>query len=108
MIIDFQSIDETAMHRADGQKSVTAHIFNDGKNKIMFAKLEPGDSNELHRHETSSEVLYILKGRGKMLCDGEYEELLPGKTHYCPKGHEHRMTNDGNEDLIFLAVIPEQ
>ena len=41
-----------------------------------------------------------------MLCDGEYEPLAAGSVHYCPKGHEHSLINDGTEDLEILAMIP--
>ena len=68
--------------------------------------LEP--SIGLHTHDTSSEIIYILKGRGKVLYDGGYEEVEEGLCHYCPKGHEHSLINDSDEDLIFFAVVPEQ
>ena len=28
--------------------------------------------------------------------------------HYCPKGHSHGLFNDGDEDLVFFAVVPAQ
>ncbi|MCI8552055.1 MAG: cupin domain-containing protein, partial [Lawsonibacter sp.] len=61
----------------------------------------------LHTHETNSEVICILSGMGKVLCDGEYEAVSAGSVHYCPKGHEHSLINDGQEDLTYFAVIPE-
>ena len=51
-------------------------------------------------------MFYILSGTGKVLCDGVYEPLAPGCCHYCPKGHEHSLINDGGEDLVILAMIP--
>ena len=51
-------------------------------------------------------MIFILSGAGKVLCDGEYESLSAGSCHYCPKGHEHSLINDGTEDLEILAMIP--
>ena len=36
------------------------------------------------------------------------ETVSAGGCHYCPKGHSHTMINNGKEDVIFFAVIPEQ
>ena len=68
----------------------------------MRGRLVPGASIGLHTHETSSEIIYIFQGSGKVLYDGEYEPVRTGTCHYCPKGHAHSLINDGNEDLTFL------
>lgn len=28
--------------------------------------------------------------------------------HYCRKGQTHTLVNDGTEDIIFYAVVPQQ
>ena len=70
--------------------------------------LKPGATIGMHTHETSSEVIYILSGVGKVLCEGVYEPLAPGACHYCPKGTAHSLINDSDGDLEFLAIVPEQ
>ena len=82
--------------------------YNDGLNKIMMGKLIPGASIGLHTHTDSSEIIYVLSGSGKNICDGIEERLNPGDTHYCKKSSNHTFINDGNEDLIFLAIVPKQ
>ena len=109
MLISFDDIQETVLDKfRGGEKRTVARMFTDEWNKIMYGKLEPGASIGLHRHETSSEVIYILQGTGKVLFDGDYEWLKSGLCHYCPKGHEHSLINESNEDLVFFAVVPEQ
>lgn len=109
MIIDFKNMQETELPNFyGGEKSFIAKIFNDGKNKILYGRLESGASIGVHTHETSSEIIYILKGSGKMLFDGEYEALSEGMCHYCPKGHTHSLINSSDGDLVFFAVVPEQ
>ena len=39
--------------------------------------------------------------------DDVVETVGPGQVHYCPKGHAHYMANDGTEDLVFFAIVPE-
>ena len=109
MLIEFDRMQETAIDKFRGGIGLTiSRMYVDDKNKIMLGRLEPGASIGLHRHETSSEIIYILQGKGKVFCDGEYETLKSGACHYCPKGHEHSLINDSSDDLAFLAVVPEQ
>ena len=76
--------------------------------KIMHGRLEPGSSIGLHSHETNSEVIYVLSGTAEFIYDDGTETVSAGECHYCPKGHSHSMMNNGDEDLIFFAVVPEQ
>lgn len=109
MLIDFNAIPETVVpHMRGGEKEVRHKKYQDEHMKLLRGKLIPGATIGLHVHETSSEVIYILSGRGKVLYEGEYEPLAPGSCHYCPKGKGHSLINDGEDDLEFLAVIPEQ
>jgi len=109
MIIDFNNIKETVIPKFyNGEKELSAQIHVDEKNKILCGKLVAGASIGVHTHEKGSEIIYILKGTGKVLYDGQYEEVRQGLCHYCPKGHSHSLINDSNDDLLFFAVVAEQ
>ncbi len=108
MLINFEQIPESIIpHMRGGEGQVVAHMFTDSCNKIMKGFLAPGCTIGLHTHDTSSEIIYVLSGTGKVLYDGQYEPLSAGSVHYCPKGHEHSLINDGDGDLTFFAVVPE-
>lgn len=107
MLLDFSQIPETVTPRMrGGEGELIARMFVNGDTKIMRGLLAPGSTIGLHTHETDSEMIYILSGTGKVLCDGEYEPLSAGSCHYCPKGHAHSLINDSDGDLAFLAMIP--
>ena len=109
MIIKFDEIKETELKAFyGGEGALCANMFVDGKNKILRGKVIPGTSIGVHCHETSSEIIFILSGQGKSVCDGREELLFAGDCHYCPKGSEHCLINVGNEDLRFYAVVPQQ
>ncbi|MDO5442508.1 MAG: cupin domain-containing protein [Bacteroidia bacterium] len=109
MIINYDSIEEQALpHFKGGEKEFHARMFFDGLNRIMKGRLEPGASIGLHIHDTSSEIMFITKGEGHVIYDGEKIALKAGDVHYCPKGHEHTLINDGDGDLEFSAVVPQQ
>ena len=108
MIIKFDEIKEKelqAFHGGEG--ALIANMFVDEKNKILRGKLVPGASVGVHRHIPSSEIIFILSGKGKSICDGKEELLFAGDCHYCPKGSEHCLINVGEEDLLFYAVVPQ-
>lgn len=109
MNIDFSSIPETVIpHMRGGEKEFRVRSFSDELCKIMRGRLIPGASLGLHSHDASCEVIYILSGTGRILYDDGCETLGPGSRHYCPKGHAHSLINDGDRDLEFFAVVPEQ
>jgi len=109
MIIDFLDMEDTAINKFyGGEKDTLARMFTDEYNRIMLNRLEPGASIGLHKQENSSEIVYILQGAGKAMYDDCEEILTSGMCHYCPKDHTHSIINDGNEDLIFFTVVPQQ
>lgn len=108
MILSFAQMEETPMPQfKGGVKTTYARMYTDAHNRIMRSRLEPGASIGLHTHEGNSEAVYILSGSGKALYDGGEERLHPGDCHYCPEGHAHSIVNDGTEDLVFFAVVPQ-
>ncbi len=109
MKIAFDQLPETRLDAFyGGEKALCAGIHQDENGKILRGKLVPGASIGVHTHATSSEMIYILSGTGKSLYDGVWERLAAGDCHYCPKGHSHNLVNDGDADLCFFAVVPEQ
>ena len=109
MVIDFNTIEETRIPEFKGGVGDTVSRMRvDELGKIMYGKLEPGSTIGFHKHESSSENIYILSGKADFLYDDGTEEVSAGQCHYCPKGHSHSMRNYGTDDLVFFAVVPEQ
>ena len=109
MIIDFGKIEETRLPQfKGGDGELIARMHTDANGKIMYGRLQPGSSVGFHKHVASSEVIFILSGKAEFLYDGDREEVGAGGCHYCPRGHAHSMMNNGAEDLLFFAVVPEQ
>ena len=90
-----------------GEKSLFAKMFFDGSVRILRAYLPPGASIGFHKHEENAEIMYILSGSGLVNENGVEYQIKAGQTTYCEKGNAHSLTNNGNEDLHFFAVVPE-
>lgn len=109
MIIDFSQIPYAEFPKFfNGEKTLLSKNVVDDKNKIMSGLLVPGASIGLHTHQTNSEILFVTKGKGKVLYDGVYEVVSEGICHYCPKGHSHSLINDSDSDLTYFAVVTQQ
>ena len=109
MLLKFNDMPDTVLHEFKGGKGdVITKMHTDDLARIMVGRLAPGCSIGFHKHETSCEAIYVLEGRADFLYDEGTETSLPGECHYCPKGHRHSMINNGEEDLIYFAIVPEQ
>ena len=71
---------------------------------LAHATVRVGEVSTAHRLATS-EVYYILRGRGLMHIDGEEAEVGPGQTVYIPPGAVQYIRNVGDEDLAFLCIV---
>lgn len=108
-MIDFQNMPDTVLPKfKGGEGQLVAKMFADEQNRILYATLAPGHSIGLHIHDTSSEIMYFLSGKGTVTTDGVAETVAPGLCHYCKKGSAHTLVNDGEEELVFFAVVPQQ
>lgn len=107
-MIKFDEVNTQLIENFRGGDGITqAKLLVDENNKIMFGRLAKGCSIGEHSHDTGSEIIYVISGEAKFTLDGEVEIGKPGDCHYCKMGSRHSTANNGEEDLVFFAVIPE-
>lgn len=108
MRISFDEIEEAAIpHLNGGEGAVSARMSVQKNGKMMVARIPAGASIGMHKHTTSDDINYVLRGVGKAVCDGVEESLTAGVCHYCPKGSSHSIVDTGPEDLVLFTVVPE-
>jgi mannose-6-phosphate isomerase-like protein (cupin superfamily) len=80
--------------------------------QVNHATLKPGKApgkGEAHP-EPHDEAYYILRGRGLMEFfekdNHEAYDVGPDTAIFIPAGTGHRITNTGDEDLVFLTLWP--
>ncbi len=59
-----------------------------------------------HYHTGNAEAFYVLAGEGMLRASDDEHPLGPGDYVACPRGADggHRVVNDGDEPLRYLAV----
>jgi len=76
-------------------------------NFFSYAQLQPGKSYEAHGH-MAEEIYYMIKGKGTIRAfkeDNSTEDfsLRPGDVCVTPVGEKHKLINDGDEFIEFIA-----
>ncbi len=71
---------------------------------LAHAVLKPGLTSQPHKLKTS-EVYYILEGKGIMYINEENAEVCSGKAVYIPPDSKQYIKNIGNTDLKFLCIV---
>ena len=108
MKIEFSKLPEYVIHADhEGGGILRSTMAGDSLVNISYGILEPGSSIGYHKHENSSEVIYILSGTALCVCDGEQELIPAGRVHFCPNNHSHSMRSFDNEKLIFFSVVSD-
>ena len=72
---------------------------------LAHARLGPGEASRPHRLKTSSEVYFILGGKGRMTIEGESAEVGSGMAIYIPPGSKQHIENRGDGPLVFLCLV---
>lgn len=67
--------------------------------------IEHGCSLGYHEHFGESETYYILKGEGIYSDNGNLRMVKKGDVTFTPSGQGHALTNAGDTDLVFMALI---
>jgi quercetin dioxygenase-like cupin family protein len=77
-----------------------------GADKVVFVRSDfpAGKMHELHSHPNCEEVLYVLRGSGLHLGDGEPVRLEQGDVAYIRRGERHGFHNDTAEVTSLIGV----
>ena len=73
----------------------------------LFAKVSilPGHELAAHEHHCEGEAYYILSGKGIYDDDGKKMPAAAGDCFFCEAGHSHGITCEGDEPVVFIALI---
>ena len=71
---------------------------------LAHAVVKPGIKTKPHSLKTS-EVYYILEGKGRMYVDNETAEVGPGAVIDIPPQAIQFIENTGKTDLVFLCIV---
>ncbi|HDN95555.1 MAG TPA: cupin domain-containing protein [Thermoplasmatales archaeon] len=96
--------------KEEGAKEVKIQWLIDEKIGRTFAMrrftIKKGGHTPLHKHDWEHEV-FVLAGEGALVDEnGKEYPLKPGNFAYVEPNEVHQFKNKGDEDFIFLCMIP--
>lgn len=69
--------------------------------------MEPGGGMPLHTNRVQHEQ-YVLQGKARIRIGGEEIEVEKDDVVYIPAGVEHSYQSIGDEDFVFLCMVPNR
>ena len=69
-------------------------------------RVAPGDRvRPAHSHPNGEEVIYIIRGSGRVLVGGEVSDVRAGSVVLFPRGVVHMLHNTGDEEMKVVCFF---
>ena len=108
MVINFANPEKIEAFKG-GEKHILMELgYQDEDFRILRITIVPGASIGEHIHDLNCEIMYFISGTGVCYSNGEGARITPGMAHYCRNMETHCIVNDGTEDLVLFAVVPQK
>jgi quercetin dioxygenase-like cupin family protein len=79
---------------ASAERLGAAHL------SMCVIRVAPGEKvRPAHSHPHGEEIIYIIRGSGRVLVDGEVDTVAPGTAVLFPQGKVHMLHNTGDEEM---------
>jgi mannose-6-phosphate isomerase len=72
--------------------------------KVKCIWVSPGKRLSYQKHQKRAEHWFIVSGHGEVTIDGVTKPIKPGDTVEFGIGVLHRMSNTGNEEIVFVEI----
>jgi quercetin dioxygenase-like cupin family protein len=97
---------------AEGVKGVTkANVVGEREgwehHTLRVFRVEPGGYTPQHQHDWEH-VNYVIKGKGKLLLNGETRALQEKDFAFVPPNTPHQFKNESDELFEFICIVPNR
>lgn len=82
---------------------ISPDTFIDGVAGLDFVVIPKHSVSEVHRHNHSHNIIYIIKGSAQAVIGGETHNVYPGMRVVIPKTVSHGFRT-GGEQLEFISI----
>ncbi|MGE5488940.1 MAG: cupin domain-containing protein [bacterium] len=73
---------------------------------VCVIEVAPGEKvRPAHSHPNGEELIYIIRGSGRVLVDGSVAPVKEGSAVLFPQGSVHMLQNTGNEDMKVVCCF---
>jgi quercetin dioxygenase-like cupin family protein len=93
----------------EGEAITKRVVFGPGKfwddHVMRVFTVKPGAASPFHQHDWPHYVIF-LNGKAAGDIDGAKVDLAKGDYAYVPPNVDHNFSNRGDEDLVFICIVP--
>ena len=69
-------------------------------------RVAPGEKvRPAHSHPNGEELIYIIRGTGRVMIDGAVDQVREGTTVLFPQGSVHMLHNTGEEEMKVVCFF---
>lgn len=79
-------------------------IYTGKKSQLVLMSLLIGEDIGMEIHETSDQILFIVKGEGEAILNGEVTKIAKHSVIFVPAGTQHNIINKGEEEMKLYTV----
>lgn len=89
---------------ASVQELISRRTVGSERGSLFITTFEPGGSHVLHRHTSSAQISYLLRGTGEHLTENGPVPLKAGDVTFAAKGEWHGFRNVGSEPAVLVSL----
>jgi quercetin dioxygenase-like cupin family protein len=83
---------------------VNRDLLNAQHLSVCVVRIAPGQTvKPAHSHPNGEEVVYIIRGCGRVMVDGAVDAIKEGTTILFPQGSVHMLQNNGSEEMKAIC-----
>lgn len=95
---------QNAEHYKWGNECDGWHLLKTDSLSVIEECMPPDTKEQMHYHEKSQQVFYVLSGKATMIVEGEEKIIHACESIYIKPGMKHQMCNKSNSELRFIVI----
>lgn len=96
----FENIKELAKENANFRQVV----YTGAHSQLVLMSLLPGEEIGEETHQTSDQILFVVKGDGEAIVNGETTTIEKHSVVFVPANIKHNIINRGSEDMKLYTI----
>jgi quercetin dioxygenase-like cupin family protein len=85
---------------------VSSQLLNSQHMSVCMIRVAPGQTvRPAHSHPNGEEVIYIIRGSGRVMVDGAVDAVSEGTAVLFPQGKVHMLQNTGDEEMKVICFF---
>jgi len=105
-IVHEGDIDEVALPGRNMRWLVNAERLGAQHLSVCIIRVAPGEKvRPAHAHPNGEELIYVIRGSGRVVVDGAVEAVKEGAAVLFPQGSVHMLQNTGGEEMKVICFF---